>query len=308
MVGLRPTPVSPGSEGTNNEIGKIVGGNNEGKDVGGFDEGDQLEEEPGGRGARPGADPGTPTKEEIAKHNIAHIPFRSWCPHCVRGRGRARPHPAHSPGGERDIPTVATDYCFIGLGTDDKECPVMVSVDSATGAVFANVVNRKGPDEGAVAPLMSDIEFLGHRRLTFKTDQEPALVAVQREIAMKHPGITLENSPVGEPQSNGRVENTVGRLKGMVRTIKSATESRLNEEIPKDSPILENMVEYAAVLMNLFIVNSAGKTAYQMIKGTAFTRDIPEFAERILFKTNGNKVSKDPLESDWNYGTYGAWT
>ena len=25
--------------------------------------------------------PHQPTKDEIARHNITHIPFRSWCPH-----------------------------------------------------------------------------------------------------------------------------------------------------------------------------------------------------------------------------------
>ena len=26
---------------------------------------------------------GMPSEEEVQDHNIAHLPFRSWCPHCV---------------------------------------------------------------------------------------------------------------------------------------------------------------------------------------------------------------------------------
>ena len=35
--------------------------------------------------------PATPSLEEVRKHRLTHRPFRSWCPHCVRGKGRADP-------------------------------------------------------------------------------------------------------------------------------------------------------------------------------------------------------------------------
>ena len=31
--------------------------------------------------------PKDPTKEEREEHEKTHLPFRSWCRHCVRGRG-----------------------------------------------------------------------------------------------------------------------------------------------------------------------------------------------------------------------------
>ena len=27
-----------------------------------------------------------PSRDEVEKHMVTHIPFRSWCDHCVRGR------------------------------------------------------------------------------------------------------------------------------------------------------------------------------------------------------------------------------
>ena len=33
-----------------------------------------------------------PSKEEVALHNTSHLPYRSWCPHCVRGKARRRNH------------------------------------------------------------------------------------------------------------------------------------------------------------------------------------------------------------------------
>ena len=39
--------------------------------------------------------PSTPSAEEEANHNMTHLPYRSWCPQCVRGKGKASPHKAH---------------------------------------------------------------------------------------------------------------------------------------------------------------------------------------------------------------------
>ena len=33
-----------------------------------------------------------PSKEERAMHEMTHLPPRSWCRHCVRGRGMQMPH------------------------------------------------------------------------------------------------------------------------------------------------------------------------------------------------------------------------
>ena len=64
-----------------------------------------AEEDAGGDGGAEGADggargaeearevrappiPATPSLEEVTQHQLTHRPFRSWCPHCVRGKGR----------------------------------------------------------------------------------------------------------------------------------------------------------------------------------------------------------------------------
>ena len=33
------------------------------------------------------ADPRQPSEEERRERNLTHLPFRNWCPHCIRGRG-----------------------------------------------------------------------------------------------------------------------------------------------------------------------------------------------------------------------------
>ena len=59
--------------------------------------------------------PITPSKDEVDRHRLTHRPFRSWCPHCVRGKGRADQHrKAKHRGEDQSIPKLVSDYFFIG--------------------------------------------------------------------------------------------------------------------------------------------------------------------------------------------------
>ena len=49
----------------------------------------EVEEEV--RKPKPAARPYTPTRAEIYEHEVTHLPYRSWCRHCVHGRGASLP-------------------------------------------------------------------------------------------------------------------------------------------------------------------------------------------------------------------------
>ena len=48
--------------------------------------------------------PTQPTLKEIQEHELTHLPPRSWCRHCLRGRGTSLPHFRSETEGERTIP------------------------------------------------------------------------------------------------------------------------------------------------------------------------------------------------------------
>ena len=53
----------------------------------------EEQEEAGKRNVKNIHDPKLPSKEEVKEHYASgHMPYRSWCHHCVRGRGRERDH------------------------------------------------------------------------------------------------------------------------------------------------------------------------------------------------------------------------
>ena len=47
------------------------------------EEAEKVKRKPGIRG---------PTREEIRVHNVTHLLFRAWCPHCIAGRAKDEAH------------------------------------------------------------------------------------------------------------------------------------------------------------------------------------------------------------------------
>ena len=57
--------------------------------------------------------PPTVSKDEYDNHMITHLPFRSWCDHCVRGKTREDDHPTR-PSEPLEVAKLSLDYCFFG--------------------------------------------------------------------------------------------------------------------------------------------------------------------------------------------------
>ena len=44
--------------------------------------------------------PKRPSKAEVDEHMLSHLPYRSWCAHCVRGKAKSKRHPCTSPNND----------------------------------------------------------------------------------------------------------------------------------------------------------------------------------------------------------------
>ena len=65
------------------------------------------------------APPVKPSREEVEQHMTTHLPFRSWCPHCVRGKSGSKPHRINQ--GMHEMPTMAVDYMFMHSYQSEQE-------------------------------------------------------------------------------------------------------------------------------------------------------------------------------------------
>ena len=147
--------------------------------------------------------PGDPTDKEVEEH-VTHLPHRSWCPVCVKARGKEEAHKKVREQGE--VPTVSMDYKSFGeASTEEDKVTMIVVKDETTGCVAAHVCEQKSAaDKWVVERVCDDIDLFGHSGVVLKGDGEPALIQVQSAIKEKrtHPTI-CQNPPAYNPQSNG---------------------------------------------------------------------------------------------------------
>ena len=68
-------------------------------------------------------DPKLPSKMEIDMYNLTHLPYRNWCPICVRSKGKDMNH-CDSSDKQRVVSEYCLDYCFPGdeFGLIDSAC------------------------------------------------------------------------------------------------------------------------------------------------------------------------------------------
>ena len=138
-------------------------------------------------------DPGQPTAAEIAKHNTTHLPYRSWCKHCVNGRGVTHPHLKRKHNWEEELPTVGVDYHYMGKEEEEGTVPFLCIKDANSKVIFDMVVTGKGVNTYVVNRVIQCLDLLGHKRLILKSDQEPAIVALTTEVEHKWRGISYPN-------------------------------------------------------------------------------------------------------------------
>ena len=117
-------------------------------------------------------DPGRPTRKELFEHLPLHWPFRSWCRHCVCGRGVSSPHRSRT-AEERDfgrgrIPTLSMDRCFLGTLSNEepaREHPLLVIYDNESEAIFAIAAASRSTKESIVEFVKKVLHELGYSEL-----------------------------------------------------------------------------------------------------------------------------------------------
>ena len=147
--------------------------------------------------------PYEPTKAEIEDHEIAHVPFRSWCEDCVFGKAVEEPHRRVIGRDDEQDHTVVIDYGYLmeapkawtqadevaaankteeqaeeeeNKETTSKGMPILVMKHRRTKYISAHMVPRKGAHAYAVKRLAQDIDkIIGAKRITLKSDQEKAV-------------------------------------------------------------------------------------------------------------------------------------
>ena len=257
--------------------------------AGGREESDEWEEF-GNRKVVRIHDPRQPSQQEKEEHEMTHLPFRSWCRHCIMGRGREEDC-RKSMEEERQVPEVHLDYMFMGDERERKTLAFLVARERETRAVLSTVVPRKTTGEWICRRLMAWLREIGLESVDIivKSDNEPALTSLitswsTMRAMTSGSRMIVENSPVGSSKSNGIVERAIQSVQGMIRTIRSDIEGRWGVKIDATHSIWPWIAEHAGFLLTRFEVGRDGKTAYERLKGKSAKVQGIAFAEGILWK------------------------
>ena len=234
-----------------------------------------------------------PSREERLKHELAPIPYRSWCRHCVRGCGKNDAHRRMDAEASHEIPHVSMD-CFF-MGQDEEKClPMLAMKDHKSKMIFSHVVPKKGASVAyCVSQAVRNLEYLGYPKIVLKCDQEPAMLDLWNAVAKacKQTGVEIlpEHSPVGESQSNGVIERAIQEVEGVVRTLKDQVEEKYQQRLQQDHPFLVWLIRHAGDLWSKYQLGVDGKTPYERLKGKKFGKEMYAIGSCVHYMPLGGK-------------------
>ena len=227
--------------------------------------------------------PSPPSREQQLIHEITHMPFAPWCPHCVAMRSM----PDRSEGlveGPRDVPCISYDFCYTGYDPESNEFVAkepkseedlhgllccLVAHDSSTGSVLAVPCESKASTRHLGVELMRFIQSLGHATVQIKCDSEPATLSLQKAIVTSRQCLGLktleQNPPIHHHQSNGAVEKAVDLIRRLAMTMVQCVREKAGVEITVQHPVFAWSFVHAAWVRNRFAVRG-GLTSYERCK------------------------------------------
>ena len=271
--------------------------------------GDEEDGESGSRRVVKMNDPAMPSEEERRDHEMTHLPYRSWCRHCIRGRGKEMGHRKSKE--EPEGVEIHMDLCFPGGEEGPDKMTVLVARERRTRMTLATALPSKSSGTFVAKRVVAFMREIGCEQgdVTIKSDQEPAMKAIISEIGRVRAAagggrMMVESSPVGQSQSNGVVERAIGSAVAQMRVLKDALEGRLGGSIEVKHPVMAWIVEYAALTLNRFEVSADGKTAYERSKSKKAKTMGLEFGEAVMWKKkqSGGRLGK--ISSTWDDGIY----
>jgi len=204
----------------------------------------------------------------------------------MRARAAAARHQTVPHDEESEVAVMTLDYYF--FGDKEGETANLEVKDCRSKMAWATTIPTKGPDLFSVNFLLSCINETGYRRIILKSDNEPAILALKREVKVQATDVevVLQEALTGDHSANGAVEAAVRNQKRQVRALLSEVEENL-AKLDDTHPILTWLSRHAAFCLSGFSIKDDGRTPYQKLTGRKWNRPLVRFGERIFFRPLG---------------------
>ena len=254
--------------------------------------------------------PRQPSKAERDEHELTHAKFAPWCEFCIMGKGPAAAHRAvtvedREPSGPRfefDFAHMKADGSFFDDGEEYEHslifCTHLVGVDCGNEKIFATSMDLKdGADSNQgrynVESVVQWLRDGCYRRITIRTDGEPALVALMERVKTARPEDTvLQRTPTRSSQSLGAGERAVRTVKEQFKTLRFQLEVKAGMKLHPGLPIWAWIGRHAAWLYTRYHVRASGRTAYEEATDSSYKSEIAVFGETMYFEEATSKTGQ----------------
>ena len=195
--------------------------------------------------------PTLPEADVIRRHEMTHAIAESWCPTCVKARGRDDPHHAREDEEKHtqavdELPIVQMDYTLI----DGVTILDMYVNTIRCGA--GTVVEKKEITKFAVQWTLKKFEQFGLVDVKIRTDPEHSIVAVVQEIRKLRTQKTLvEATPEADHQAIGGVERFHRTMQDQLRALKLQVELNLEISLKADMATTKWLVRHASWIIQV---------------------------------------------------------
>ena len=255
------------------------------------------------RDPRPATVPPEPSAEEVANHNLSHVPYKSWCPICVSTRGRKDAHQQGSEAhrGDGGWPVLSMDLMYSSVegselefmrnvpsGADkEKKILVLVCVDRDTGMLHAVPLPAKDTQaiHHAAKEVLGFLSYLGRTEVEIRGANEPTMVALCDKVvnARNKAGLATRKAPSQpyEHQTNGAAEQAVLGLRDIGSTLLQQVKHH-GFELHVNPELIPWAYVHAATLHNCYAV-SAGNTPYERAFQVKYNGRLAMWGETVLF-------------------------
>ena len=186
--------------------------------------------------------------------------------------------------------------------------------ETLCGSVWAYALRSKsvGDDPWIAEQLVDDLRTIGlaKERVIVKSDQEASIVELQGEVAKRSGyedygiGTGIENSKVGDSNSNGKIERAIRDVGNLVRTLRLATKEKIGQRLSLADSIVPWMIRHAAYLITRCRVRSHGKSSLQFMKARITLTEILPFGEHVMFKIPRTGDAVGSFEDRWDSGVW----
>ena len=111
----------------------------------------------------------------------------------------------------------------------------------------------------------------------------------------------ITSGPRKGSASKGRIENMVGMVEGLLRTIILSVQHHYGVTFDPTHPILGWAVRHTGWILTRYAMKDNGMTPYRLLRGKDYRGIVVEFAECVLFKLAG---AQPKLARRWEKGIW----